>query len=136
MTEPLTIAQRFPKHPDAKIFASFPGAAAVFAPRLLAAFGTDRNRFHSPDEVHNTMGISPVKKASGQSVLVQWRKACPKFLRQRFQEYANESIHQSVWAKAYYHMQRDRGKRHHAAVRTLAFTWIRMMFRCWKTQTQ
>ncbi len=29
-----TIAQRFPKHPDAKIFASFPGAAAVFAPRL------------------------------------------------------------------------------------------------------
>ncbi|MCP4400255.1 MAG: IS110 family transposase [bacterium] len=127
------IAQLFPTHPDAPIFDSFPGAGAVFAPRLLAAFGSDRNCFQSPDEVHNTMGISPVKKASGQSFRVTWRKACPKFLRQSFQEYANESILHSVWAKAYYQMQRDRGNNHHAAVRALAFKWIRIMFRCWKT---
>ncbi len=81
-----TIAQLFQKHPDAKIWTSFPGAGAVFAPRLLAAFGSERNRFHSPDQLHNTMGISPVKKASGQSLRVTWRKACPKFLRQSFQE--------------------------------------------------
>ncbi len=131
-----SIAKLFPTHPDAKIFASFPGAGPVFAPRLLAAFGSDRNRFHCPDEVHNTMGVSPVKKASGQSFLVTWRKACPKFLRQSFQEYANESILHSLWAKAYYQMQRDRGNHHHAAVRALAFKWIRIMFRCWKTHTQ
>jgi transposase len=81
-----SIAKLFPKHPDAKIFASFPGAGAVYAPRLLAAFGSDRNRFQHPDQVHNTMGISPVKKASGQSFRITWRKACPKFLRQSFQE--------------------------------------------------
>ncbi len=131
-----TIALLFPTHPDAKIFASFPGSGPVFAPRLLTAFGADRNRFRSPDEVHNTMGISPVKKASGQSLRVTWRKACPKFLRQSFQEYANESMLHSVWAKAYYQMQRDRGNRHHAAVRALAFTWIRIMFFCWKPHTQ
>jgi transposase len=130
-----TIAQLFPTHPDAKIFASFPGAGPVFAPRLLAAFGSDRNRFQSPDEVQNTMGISPVKKASGQSFRVTWRKACPKFLRQSFQEYANESMLHSLWAKAYYQMQRDRGNHHHAAVRALAFKWIRIMFRCWKTHS-
>jgi transposase len=130
-----SIAQLFPTHPDAKIFASFPGAGPVFAPRLLAAFGSDRNRFQSPDEVQNTMGISPVKKASGQSFRVTWRKACPKFLRQSFQEYANESILHSLWAKAYYQMQRDRGNHHHAAVRALAFKWIRIMFRCWKTHS-
>jgi hypothetical protein len=107
----------------------------VFAPRLLAAFGSDRNRFQSPDELHNTMGISPVKKASGQSFRVMWRKACPTFLRQSFQEYANESIRHSVWAKASYQMQRDRGNHHHAAVRALAFKWIRIMFRCWKSRT-
>jgi len=131
-----SIAKLFPTHPDAKIFASFPGAGPVFAPRLLTAFGSDRNRFQSPGEVHNTMGISPVKKASGQSFRVTWRKACPKFLRQSFQEYANESILHSLWAKAYYQMQRDRGNRHHAAVRALAFKWIRIMFHCWKTHTQ
>jgi transposase len=130
-----SIAQLFPKHPDAKIFASFPGAGAVFAPRLLAAFGSDRNRFQHPDEVHNTMGISPVKKASGQSFRITWRKACPKFLRQSFQEYANESIRHSLWARAYYQMQRARGNHHHAAIRALAFKWIRIMFRCWKTYT-
>jgi len=31
-----------------------------------------------------------------------------------------------------YQQQRQRGKDHHAAVRSLAFKWIRIMFRCWK----
>jgi hypothetical protein len=33
-------------------------------------------------------------------------------------------------------MQRDRGKHHHAAVRALAFKWMRSMFRCWKNHLQ
>lgn len=127
------IADRFAHHDDAPIFASFPGAGAVLAPRLLAAFGTDRHRFRSPTEVQNAMGISPIKKASGNVLLIQWRKGCPKFLRQRFHEYADESLKRSIWARAYYQMQRDRGKRHQAAVRALAFKWIRVMFACWQT---
>ena len=31
--------------------------------------------------------------------------------------------------------QRSRGKDHHAAVRALAYKWIRIMFRCWKDRT-
>jgi hypothetical protein len=27
-----------------------------------------------------------------------------------------------------------RGKGHHAAVRALAYKWIRILFRCWKTR--
>jgi transposase len=129
-----TIADRFPQHPDAPIFASFPGAGDVLAPRLLAAFGSDRERFHTPTDVQNTMGISPVKKESGNTKIVQWRKACPKFLRQSFQEYADESIRHSIWARAYYQQQRARGNRHQAAIRALAFKWIRIMFRCWQTK--
>lgn len=128
------IAECFAQHEDAPIFAGFPGAGHVLAPRLLAAFGTDRQRCRSPTEVQNTMGISPVKKASGTIALLQWRKACPKFLRQRFQEYADESIILSIWARAYYQMQRDRGKRHQAAIRAVAFTWIRIMCACWRTK--
>jgi hypothetical protein len=29
---------------------------------------------------------------------------------------------------------RARGHRHHAAVRSLAFKWIRILFRCWKSR--
>jgi hypothetical protein len=49
------------------------------------------------------------------------------------QEFAGHSISQSEWAKAYYdHQRNDKNKEHHAAVRSLAFKWIRIIFRCWK----
>lgn len=129
-----TIADLFSRHEDAPIFESFPGAGPGLAPRLQAAFGTNRHRFDTATEVQNTMGISPVKQESGTRHFIRWRPVCSKFLRQRFHEYANQSIKQSVWAKAYYQQQRDNGKSHHTAIRALAFKWIRMMFRCWKTR--
>jgi transposase len=128
------IADLFAQHEDAPIFASFPGAGPILAPRLLAAFGTNRQRFETATEVQNTMGISPVKKESGNTKIVVWRAVCSKFLRQSFHEYANESIHQSIWARAYYQQQRDKGNGHHAAIRALAFKWSRIMFRCWQTR--
>jgi hypothetical protein len=36
---------------------------------------------------------------------------------------------------ACYRMYRARGMRHHAALRGLAFKWIRVLIRCWKSQT-
>jgi transposase len=128
------IAELFEQHQDAPIFASFPGAGAILSPRLLSAFGTDRARFENPTEVHNTVGISPVKKESGNTRRITWRSVCSKFLRQTFHEYANASIKQSIWARAYYQMQVERGKGHHAAIRALAFKWIRIMFCCWQTR--
>jgi hypothetical protein len=71
----------------------------------------------------------------GQSCWVGWRYFCPKFLRQTFHEYAGESIKHSFWAKAYYEQQRAKGKSHQAAVRSLAFKWVRIIFRCWQTRT-
>ncbi|MCH8912954.1 MAG: bifunctional hydroxymethylpyrimidine kinase/phosphomethylpyrimidine kinase, partial [Planctomycetes bacterium] len=50
----------------------------------------------------------------------------------QFHEFAAHSIKQSPWAKAYYNMMRARGNKHQAAVRALAFKWIRIIFRCWK----
>jgi hypothetical protein len=69
---------------------------------------------------------------SGKKKWVHFRWACPKFLRQSFHEWAGHSIAQSVWARTYYQQQRQRGKDHHAAVRALAFKWIRIVFRCWQ----
>jgi hypothetical protein len=61
------------------------------------------------------------------------RLACPKFLRQTFHEFAASSIQQSVWARAFYqHQRNEKQKSHHAAVRSLAFKWVRIIYRCWK----
>ena len=50
-----------------------------------------------------------------------------------FHEFALHSIGQSEWAKAYYqHLREDQNKTHHAAVRSVAYKWIRIIFRCWK----
>ena len=96
--------------------------------------GTNRERFATAEEVATFSGIAPVTERSGKHTWIHWRLACSKFLRQSFHEYANLSRHQSDWANAYYDMQRQRGKSHHAAIRALAFKWIRIIYRCWKLQ--
>ena len=76
---------------------------------------------------------SPIGK-SGKSKWVHFRWACPKFLRQSFHEFAAQSVRFSPWAASFYQHQRARGKGHHAAVRALAYKWIRILYRCWKTR--
>jgi len=129
------VAGLFAQHEDHHLFSSFPGAGAALAPRLLAAMGTDRNRFLAASEIQQLSGIAPVMERSGKSCWVHRRWACPKFLRQSFHEYAGQSIRWSAWARAFYHQQRQRGNDHHAAVRSLAFRWIRIIYRCWQTRT-
>lgn len=126
------IAEVFLKHPDRPIFESLPGAGAALAPRLLAAFGADRDRYGAAAEMQQFSGIAPVTEKSGKQHWVHWRLACPKFIRQTFHEFADRSRRWCGWAKAYYQLQRDRGKQHHAALRALAYKWIRILFRCWK----
>jgi len=118
-------------HPDAPIFRSFAGAGPVLAPRLLVAFGTQRDRFQSAQEVQQLYGIAPVTKASGQSQVVSMRYRCPKFGKQSFHENAGQAFKKEPWARAYYDHQRKR-KKHHAAVRALAFKLMRIYFICWR----
>jgi hypothetical protein len=35
----------------------------------------------------------------------------------------------------YYEQQRAKGKSHQSAVRALAYKWVRIVYRCWKTRT-
>jgi len=129
------IAQRAQSHPDFPWFAALPGAGAVFAPRLLVAFGEQRERYASAAELQQYVGIAPVTERSGNKTWVHWRLQCPKFLRQTFVEWAAESIRHAFWARTYYQQQRDKGRSHQAAVRALAFKWIRILFRCWQNRT-
>ena len=125
------IAARFATHADAAIFQSFPGAGPAFAPRLLAAFGTDRTRFPTAADMQQRAGIAPITIRSGKRTEVRWRWAVSTFVRQTFHEFAQYSLRASVWAKAYYAQLRARGQAHHVAIRALAFKWIRILHRCW-----
>jgi transposase len=125
----------FRAHPDAPLFESLPGAGAALAPRLLAALGTQRDRYQSARDVQSYSGIAPVTRRSGKSLHVQRRRACPKFLRQTFHEFANYAARFSRWSRAYYLSQRSRGKKHQAAIRSLAYKWIRILYQVWKTHT-
>jgi transposase len=129
------IAQLWRTHEAYPLFASLPGAGPVYAARLTAAMGTVRDRWTTVEELLCYCGVAPVMERRGKSMGIRWRYCCPTFLRQSFHAYAGESIHHSFWARAYYTSQRARGKRHQAAVRALAFKWIRIIYRCWQTRT-
>jgi transposase len=129
------IAQCFHQHPDREIFASLPGAGPVLAPRLLAAMGAERERFDSAMSLQRYTGIAPVTKQSGKMHYVHRRYLCPKFDRQSFHEFADQSVLWSRWAAAYYLSQRSKGKPHQTAVRALAFKWQRIIWRCWQNHT-
>ena len=129
------IAELAPLLPDHEVFSSLPGAGPVFTSRLVAAFGEDRTRFRSAAEVQRYSGIAPVTERSGNTSWVHWRWACPNFVRQTFVEWAEQTVHRSFWAGAYYRQQRSKGASHYTAVRALAFKWIRILYRCWQART-
>ena len=98
--------------PDYPLFRNLPGAGAALAPRLLTAFGEQRERYDSAVEIQQYTGIAPVTERSGKQHSIHWRLQCPTFLRQTFVEWAAETIPRSFWAGAYYRQQRAKGCSH------------------------
>ena len=129
------IEQALQQHQDREVFASLPGAAKLTQARLIAAMGTDRNRFEDCQSFQASTGIAPVTRQSGKSRIVTHRWACTTFLKQTFHEFAGQSIGFSQWARAFYRMQLSRGKKPNVAKRALAYKWQRIIFRCWKQNT-
>jgi len=129
------ISEAMKQHPDAHLFTSLRGAGAALAPRLLCAFGSQKDRWEDADSLAAFSGIAPVTRKSGKKCHVHRRYACPKFLRQTFHEFADSARLYCPWTKARYRMLRDRGMKHHAALRKIARSWIRILFRVWQTGT-
>ncbi len=128
------IARLAAGHIDYDLFSSLPGAGPSLAPRLLVAFGEDRERYNNAEEMQKRAAVAPVTERSGNKHWVHWRWKCSTFLRQTFVEWAGQTINKSYWAGAYYRQQRAKGSHHQAAVRSLAYKWIRILYRCWQTR--
>ncbi len=123
------------QHDDYALFSALPGSGPSLAPRLLVAFGEQRERYNSTADIQKYSGIAPVTERSCKKHWVHWRWQCPTFLRQTFVEWAAQTINKFFWADEYYRQQRAKGSAYQAAVRALALKWIRILFRCWQTQT-
>lgn len=128
------IAEVMKQHPDAHLFTSLRGAGPALAPRLLCAFGSQKDRWADADSLAAFCGIAPVTRASGKQCQVTRRFACPKYLRQTFHEFTDSARMFCPWTKARYRMLRDRGMKHNAAIRKIARSWIRILFRVWQTR--
>jgi transposase len=125
------IGKLAPELPDYALFRALPGAGAALAPRLLVAFGERRERFPDAASLQQYAGVAPITKRSGNKSSVHWRYQCPTFLRQTFIEWVGQTIPRSFWANAFYTGCKARGMQHQAALRALAFKWIRILYRCW-----
>jgi len=126
------IAAAVAEHPDAAIFASFPGVGPVLTGVLLAEIGEDRQRYPSDRVLLAEAGLAPVTRASGRSRSVRFRYAANTRLREAAMWWAYNSMKGSPWAAAAFRAARDqRGQRYHRALRGLSARWMRILWRCW-----
>jgi transposase len=122
----------FVQHTDSALFQSLPGAAKRLAPRLLAEWGEDRERYTQASSVQARAGTAPVLYQSGQYRRVRQRAGCCKPFRAALYQFAAQSRLQEGWTRDYYDRKRAEGKTHSMAVRALANHWTRILFAMWQ----
>ena len=105
------------------------------APRLAAAFGVNENNFPDALSMQCWSGVAPVTRRSGNSKVVLFRWARPKFVHQTFVEFARVSVGWSAWAGEFFRVHRQAGWEAYRIYRALAYKWIRILWRCWKDNT-
>jgi transposase len=128
----LRIASTFERYAQSKLFSELPGAGKVLAPRVAAVFGTQHQNWSSASQLQCWSGVAPVRKQSGNSSTVHFRRARPIFVHQSLIEFAKSSIVYCDWARLLYQDRLSRGKSKFAAIRMVAFKWLRILYRCWK----
>jgi len=119
-------------HPDGPVVMSFPRAGRVNAAQILAELGDDRGRFVDAEHLASEAGAAPVTNQSGKHRHVGFRWACNKRLRQAVVGWADNSRHESPWAADVYRRAVARGCDHPHAIRILARSWLRVLWRCWQ----
>jgi transposase len=125
------IALAVERHPDAAIFASFPGVGPIGTAVLLAEIGEDRTHYPTPAVLLAEAGLAPVTRASGRSRQVRFRYAANRRLREACVWWAYNSLKESTWASDAYQQARARGQHPYRALRGLGARWMRVLWHCW-----
>jgi len=129
------VKEHFGRHPDAEIYQSQPGMAAVLGARVLAEFGDDPYRYESAKARKNYAGTSPITRASGKKKVVAARFVRNNRLIDALMAWAFTSMLASPGARAFYDEQRAKGLEHNDALRRLANRLVGILHGCLKTRT-
>lgn len=116
---------------DGRLIMSFPRTGRICAAQILAELGDVRERFPSDDILAAEAGVAPVTYESGKHRSVAFRWACNHRLRRAITCFADNSRHESPWAKSIYQRALARGCDHPHAIRILGRAWLRVMWRAW-----
>jgi len=130
-----TVVAHLGEHPDGQIFTSLPRSGQINAAQMLAEWGDCREAYDSADAVAALAGLTPVTKESGKHRAVSFRWACNTRFRVAMTTFADNSRHASPWAADIYNRARHGGKDHPHAIRILARSWTRVIYRCWQDRT-
>lgn len=123
------IEAMFQNHPAHDLFGSLPGAKKVLAPRLLAAIGSDPQRYGDANVLQCLAGVAPLSYQSGQIDKVRIRWACDKFLRYTVHLWGDCFRRDSAWGQTYYDKKRKQGMSHACALRCLGQRLLKIVFK-------
>ena len=129
------VREHFGQHPDAKIYQSQPGLAAILGARVLGEFGDDPHRYADAKSRKNYGGTSPITRASGKKKVVAARFIRNSRLTDALMAWAFASLNASPGARAFYDRQRAKGIEHNDALRRLANRLVGILHGCLKTRT-
>jgi transposase len=130
------VRDHFGRHPDAEIYQSQPGLAAILGARVLGEFGDDPHRYADAKSRKNYGGTSPITRASGKKKIVAARYIHNDRLIDALMSWAFSSLNASPGARAYYDHQRARGLDHRDALRRLANRLVGILHGCLSTRTR
>jgi hypothetical protein len=129
------VKEHFGRHPDAEIYQSQPGMAAVLGARVLAEFGDDPYRYESAKARKNYAGTSPITRASGKKKIVMARFIRNDRLTDALMAQAFTALSTSPGARALYDAERASGTEHNPALRKVANRLVGILHGCLKTRT-
>ncbi|HEX6519442.1 MAG TPA: IS110 family transposase [Streptosporangiaceae bacterium] len=129
------VREHFGRHPDAEIYQSQPGLAAILGARVLGEFGDDPHRYAGAKSRKNYGGTSPITRASGKKKVVAARFIHNDRLIDALMSWAFASLNASPGARAFYDEQRAKGREHNDALRRLANRLVGILHGCLKTRT-
>ena len=114
---------------ETEIVATAKGAGPILTPELTAILVDPAAKTGGYEALRGLAGTAPVTHQSGRQRHVSIRRRCNKCWRNTLHLFAYSSLKQSLWARAYYRLLRDRGDGFATALRKLADKWLKILVR-------
>ena len=121
--------------PDYALFRALPGAGPTFAPRLLAAFGEQRERYRQRRGTPEVLRHRARHRTQRQEVLGALATTVPDVPTPNVRRVGRRDDSSIVLGRSLLSAATCQGMFSPSRLRALAFKWIRILYRCWQNRT-